>query len=564
MNNSTRSSFVLKQAITALFITYSFNALGASGGLPDAGSILQEIKPIPNTDLGENPSVLIEPEQASQVSDSTPFMVKTILIEGNVIFDTSTLHGLVADQEGQQLTLTQLNGLASRITQYYQKHGYLLARAIVPKQTLSNNTVSFQVIEAKYGKIELHNKSAVRDSLLNATIDPLQSGAPVEEKSLDRTLLLLSDIPLTQVNAKLKPGQGISTSDLEINVSKRDQTFGSVSLDNYGNKYIGRTRLNAALNIFNPFRFGDTLSISGTTTGQGMDYAHLGYDLIINGQGTRTGVSYSNVHYTLGNSASNLQALGTADVVSIWIKHPIVRGNTSNVYTQLQYDDKTLKDRIDASKLKTYRRLGNWVLSFSGDQRDNLLAGANSIWSIGLTSGNVRFEDNAAELNDATTAGTKGGFSKWTMNFARLQGLNRNNSLYFNFALQVANTNLDSSEKMSIGGPYSVRAYDVGAVSGDKGYQTTLELRHELGAFLQGSLQASAFIDAAHIQINQKPWPASTDTKADLVGAGAGLNWAGSNMWKANLYLASRVGDSHAVVGDTASTRVWLWVGKSY
>lgn len=560
----TRSSFVLKRAITALFITSSFNAWGVTGGLPDAGSILQEVKPLPNTNQNEKPSVLIEPQKASQASDNTPFMVKTIRIEGNTLLSTSTLHALVANEEGKTQTLTQLNALAARITQYYQTQGYPLARAIVPAQTLSDQTISIQVIEAKYGKIELHNKSSIRDSLLNATIAPLQTGSPVEEKTLDRTLLLLSDIPESQINAKLKPGQETSTSDLDIDVSKREQTIGNVSLDNYGNKYIGRTRVSGALNIINPLRYGDTLSLNGTTTGHGMDYARLGYDALINGQGTRTGISYSNVQYTLGDSASSLQAHGTADVGSIWIKHPVVRGKTSNLYTQLQYDDKTLKDRIDTSNLKTDRQLHNWMLSLSGDLRDNILAGANSIWSVGLTTGEVRFKDTTAEQNDATTAGTKGGFSKWTMNFARLQGLNQDNSLYFNFAMQMADSNLDSSEKMSIGGPYTVRAYDVGAVSGDKGYQTTLELRHEMGTFLQGKVQAAAFVDAAHVQVNQKPWSSSTDNKANLSGAGLGLSWSGPKAWKASLSLATKIGESPALVGNTANARAWLVVSKSY
>lgn len=564
MKHSIQSSFRLKQAIAALFFTSSFNALGASGGLPDAGSILQEIKPSPNTERHEKPSIVIDPQNTPQASDNTPIKVQTIRIEGNTLLNTPTLHALVADQEGKTLTLTQLNGLAARITQYYQAHGYPLARAVVPAQTMSNNTVSIRVIEAKYGKIQLSNKSPVKDSLLNATMAPLQSGAPVEEKTLDRTLLLLSDIPETQVNAKLKPGQETSTSDLDVEVSPRPQTFANVSADNYGNKYIGRTRLNGSLSIINPLRFGDTLSISGTTTGHGMDYARLGYDTLINGQGTRTGVSYSTVHYSLGDSASNLQAHGTADVGSIWMKHPIIRGKTSNLYGQVQYDDKTLKDRIDASDLKTDRQLHNWTLSLSGDLRDNILAGANSIWSLGLTSGEVHFKDDAAERNDTTSAGTKGSFSKWTMNFARLQGLSTNNSLYFNFAMQMADSNLDSSEKMSVGGPYTVRAYDVGAVSGDKGYQTTLELRHELGSIAQGQLQASAFVDAAHVQVNRTPWTSSTDNKANLSGVGLGLNWSGPKLWKANLYMAAKTGSTPALVGSTASARMWLLVSKSY
>jgi hemolysin activation/secretion protein len=70
---------------------------------------------------------------------------------------------------------------------------------------------------------------------------------------------------------------------------------------------------------------------------------------------------------------------------------------------------------------------------------------------------------------DAATAQTRGAFSKWNVNASPLQRLGARTTLHLHAGGQGANTSLDSAEKMTVDGPYTVRAYDIGAVSGDTG-----------------------------------------------------------------------------------------------
>ena len=95
------------------------------------------------------------------------------------------------------------------------------------------------------------------------------------------------------------------------------------------------------------------------------------------------------------------------------------------------------------------------------------------------------------------TAKTQGLFSKWNMNLSRLQNLTQNDGVYVSFAGQWAQDNLDSSKKMIVGGPYTVRAYDMGALSADSGYLGTVEIRHLLGSGRYGQWQAVGFVDSA-------------------------------------------------------------------
>jgi hemolysin activation/secretion protein len=116
---------------------------------------------------------------------------------------------------------------------------------------------------------------------------------------------------------------------------------------------------------------------------------------------------------------------------------------------------------------------------------------------------------------------------------------------------------------MVAGGPYTVRGYDMGALSGDQGALLQIELRHELGKLWAGQTQVSAFIDSEHVTINHDTWT-SGDNGATLSGAGVGLNWAGADQWSAKAYVAAPVGATPALIGHTNSARAWLEIDKGF
>jgi hemolysin activation/secretion protein len=308
---------------------------------------------------------------------------------------------------------------------------------------------------------------------------------------------------------------------------------------------------------------GDVLSITGLTTGKDMDYGRLGYETLLNGLGSRLGASFSALHYVLGGSLAPLDGHGTAQVESLWAKHPFARSRDFNLYGQLQYDQMQLKDHVDASSIKIDRHLGAWTASLSGDARDAILSGGVNTWNLGWTGGRVGFDDASTQVADAAAAKTQGEFSKWTANLARLQSLSPADTLYLAFSGQWANTNLDAAEKMSVGGPFTVRAYDTGAVSGDSGYRAVVELRHDLGAFLGGQWQATAFVEGAHVTVNRNTWVAGANS-ATLSGAGVGLDWSGPNQWSAKAYVATPIGSTPVLVGTSKSARAWVEIGKGF
>ena len=531
--------------------------------VPGAGSILQQTQPaLPPAPSSSGTGLAIEQPGGSTLPPSAPFLINGIQLSGNSAFASATLHALIAEAEGRSLTLQQMGQVVSRISDYYHSHGYPLARAIIPAQTIQGGLVRVEVIEARYGRVELVNRSRVVDALLQTTLATLQPGQAVAQAPLDHALLLLSDVPGVAVGATLMPGQTVGTSDLQVDTTPTSAVTGNLALDNYGNRYTGRARLGGTVSLIDPARVGDTLSLSGLASDD-MNYGSLSYEALLDGAGTRLGGAYSALHYILGDPLAALDGHGSAEVESLWLKHPFVRTPDVNFYGQIQYDHKQLDDAIGASDLHTDRHLNDVTASLAGDLRDGLLTGGVNTWSLGWTSGRLGFDDASAQLADAETADTQGRFSLWNANVSRLQRVSQSNSLYVAISGQWSNANLDPAEKMVAGGPYTVRAYDMGILSGDSGILASAELRHELGVLLRGPLQLVAFADTEHLTINHSVW-AGGPNSATLSGAGLGLNWSWPGKWSAKACVAAPVGARPALISDNDSVRVWLALSKGF
>jgi len=560
-SDGRRTPGLLASALTLCLLPLSVHA--AEPVVPGAGSILQQTQPVlPPTPSGTGTGLTIKQPGGGNLPPSARFEVKSFELSGNTAFDTATLNALIAGAEGQTLTLPQLGEIAARITDYYRNHGYPLDRAIIPAQSINDGVVRIQIIEARYGQIALENHSRVVEPLLQATLALLQSGQAISDAPLNHALLLLADVPGIAVVATLKPGETVGTSDLQVQTAPTPAVTGNVGIDNDGNRYSGRARLGGTVSLIDPAQHGDTLSVTGLTSGD-MHYASLGYEALMNGEGTSLGGSYSALHYILGDTLAPLDGHGSAEIESLWVRHPFVRTPFMNLYGQLQLDHKQLDDAIGASDLHTDRHLDTATASVTGDLRDTLLSGGINTWSLGWTTGRVGFDDAQAQRADAASADTQGRFSQWNASVSRLQHVSANDALYVSILGQWSTANLDPAQKMVVGGAYTVRAYGMGVLSADSGILLSAEWRHELGVLWSGHVQAIGFVDSEHATINHTVWAAGPNS-ATLSGAGVGLNWSWPGQWNARASVAAPLGSTPTLIGENNSVREWLAISKGF
>lgn len=532
-------------------------------GVPDAGQLLQQVQPATHAAPNTNPGLTIGRPNVAAPTDTTPIDVAHLRLSGNTAFDTATLHALVADAEGQTQTMAGLDALAQRIADYYHAHGYPLAQAYVPAQTIADGTVRIDIVEARYGRVRLENRSRIGTGLLQATLAPLGAGAPVAQPALDRSLLLLGDLPGVVTHATLGAGATPGTSDLTVVADDTPAATGHLGIDNEGDPYTGRVRGSGGVAFNNLLHHGDVLDLEALTTGRGMQWGEAAWSMVLDGIGTRAGASYSALHYRLGDTLEALQAHGTASIASAWIAQPFVRGQTLNLSGRLEFDHRQLNDDIDSAALHDDRRLNSVTASLLADRSDAWLGGGATRATLGLTHGVLAFGDAAAQAADAATADTQGGYTLWNAGINRLQRLTNTTRLYLGFSYQHASRNVDSSEAWLLGGPGTVRGYPASTLGGASGFLVTAELRHDFVLPFVGPVQGEAFVDSGELTVNQDAWQPGTN-HAHLSGAGIGFDWSGPHQLAAKVELAVPLGATPELAGERPSVQVWAQLAKGF
>ncbi len=380
----------------------------------------------------------------------------------------------------------------------------------------------------------------------------------MQGKPLERSLLLLQDTPGIEVKSTLRPGASTGTADLLVDVHSAPLISGSVDADNYGNRFVGEYRLGGTLNLNNPLGLGDRLTLRAMGSEQDQRYGRIAYQLPLGPWATQVGVAHSDMDYQLGKDFEDLDAHGNARITSIFALQPLVRSRDFSLYGQLQFDDKRLKDDIDLFDQKSDKRARVTIASLTGNSRDTLLGGGVNSFALAWSQGRLNIDGAAAQRADDLTAGTAGRFHKLNPSLVRLQRLSERFSLYTQLQGQWADGNLDSSEKLYLGGAYGVRAYPQGEASGDQGWLANVELRYALNE----AWQLSTFADHGQVRLNKNTW-IDEDNHRSLSGAGVGARWA-AHGWQISAVAAWRLGNADAESDVSRTPRVWAQVVRAF
>ncbi len=517
---------------------------------PDAGQMLEGLRPAPVLPHIEAPATRVEEHAIANLPDGMRVMVKGLRISGQTVFSEAELLALMHDGIGKELSLAELNLLAARITRHYRQHGYLVARAYLPAQDIRDGRVEIAVLEGRLGKVEVADTVGIAGSAL-APVYALPTGQPLHGYGLEGSLLPLADLPGVEVKSTLKPGASIGTSDLLVEVTPGKALAGSLDFDTYGNRYVGDYRYGGSVYFNNPMKRGDQLSLRAQTSGDGLAYGLVGYQLPLGRYGTRVGAAWSEMRYRLGKDFSSLDASGDAGVGSVHVSHPFVRGRALNLYGQARYETKNLVDRVGATATQTNKSLGNWTVGINGDKTDALGGGGSNSFSLSYTTGSLGLDATSQNI-DAITAQSLGRFGKTNLSFQRLQRLTDATDFYFSYAGQWADKNLDSAEKFALGGVYGVRAYPQGEANGDDGQLATAELRWRAN----DRWQFKGFYDDGRVNTNRNPWLAGNNAR-HLSGAGVGATFNADKL-SVNLLAAWRGGSGSPTSDADRTPRVWL------
>ena len=554
-------------------------ALACAQAVPDAGRILEANRPpVLIAPPGPAPKVLPDaaPAPGAMPTGDQRVLVRGFVLKGVSALPEASLQALLQPYTGRALSFSELSAAAAAISNHYRTQGYFLATATLPAQDLGAGQVTIQVLEGRVSGVEMRPDASVRLNgararrYLDALVAP---GQPVREDSLERALLLTQDLPGVRARAELSPGAALGENAVAVDLSEGALVDMSLGLDNSSSRYTGRLRATAGINVNDPSGNGDQISLLASSTGSDFKYARAGYVMPVGSSGTRVGLSYAGLRYHLGEEFEALDASGTAKVGQLLLTHPLLRTRRASLQLRAAYEDKRYLNRAGGVDLsdKLVRTL---PVGLVFGAQDDWQGGGYTSASLDFTPGHLDLSGNVAnEAADALAERSAGRFLRTNYQLGRQQRLTGAVSLLASVSGQFSSANLESGEKLSLGGPGRVRAYAAGEASGDEGHVASVEAHLELAA-LKSDL--SAFFDYGHVTLNRHLYQGAlaaggAGNSYGLKGAGLALSWRPFAGTVAQVTVARKVGSNPGlgangrdVDGSASRTRAWFQLASYF
>lgn len=274
--------------------------------------------------------------------------------------------------------ISAINAVAADLTRKYRNDGYILTQVVVPAQTIENGVAKLRVVEGYIDQVSVTGeKSPAAEKLINEIAQRTHTdGKPLNTVDLEHTLLLINDLPGVKARSILSPSKTkTGAADLNIMIERKPYS-GSVSIDNYGTRYLGPIQVGGSVSANSYFGMNETITAQIFTTpdvhdGMELYYGSLGYSVPWSSTGTIFDLFYSNTNTDPGYTLDQFDVRGRSQYFSATVRHPFVRTRNFNFTGRVKYDMRNAKSsnniNIDPSRSDHIRalRLGGAVLNIS-------------------------------------------------------------------------------------------------------------------------------------------------------------------------------------------------------
>ena len=465
-------------------------------------------------------------DPTASVSGPVRVVIQDVRFVGVTAVNPRALRWLLHDDFNKPLSYEELQAMAEKVTRYYRKNSYFLARAALPVQDLSGGILEIHVTEGRVGRLNVRiaEDAPVSESRIQAMLEPLRSQTVLNNSVYERTMLLISDLPGVRANATLEEGSEPGTTDIKVEISAKKRWQVAIDADNDGTKATGRERGGVTARWGSPTGSGDNIDVRvQASSDASLAFGRVAYELPVGYDGWRAGAGVARVQYDLGGQYSILDAEGKADVANLFATYPMRRSRTENALLRLNVEYKSLNDDIKLVGLESRKNLINASVSTNYEARDTWGGGGFNSHAMSATYGHLNIEDDITRYFDQSAFGrhTEGSYFKLNFQLSRLQYLFSRNNLFFGIAGQVASQNLDPAEQLNIGGAGTVRAYANSELLADNGIVANLEWR--IGITRQ--LTLFPYYDLGHGEVAQRV-PGADDGGRTISGYGIGLTWS--------------------------------------
>ena len=537
----------------------------------DISNAIKETTPLKTLKNSETPSTLSiskEEEKPLELAEGEKIRIISFQLLGVDALEDSLFDSTLESYRNKDLSLKQMNELASKITHICQAQGYLLAKAYIPKQDATKEgMLSIQVLIGTVGTLSSTNHSLVKDSFIQSTLEhTLPKGTPITQSSLERSMLLISDIPgasLPQVS--ITSGKTYGSSDFSFATQESSRWSGYIIGDNYGSKYAGRDKVSLGLGVNSPLGLGDKLFLSASESeAAALQNAKIDYSFPLYSNGLRAELSLARTTYELGDDYADLDAKGYATIYEGVISYPILRTQQESYTLGLRMTHKDMRDEIGSTDTNIPKKINVASLELNREAYGTLFGLSSYITMLGtLSYGHLDINDDIQKALNEAGANTTGNYSKALISLSDSLALSNAFSLVGSLKAQQAlgHKNLDTSEQLTISGVDGVKVYPDSELSSDNGYVLGLELKYAIPTYKNINQIAGIFFDTGKGWVDHGDYINPTSKRLNDMGLSYTL---GYKNFFAKAQLATIIGDEKVTAESSYDTRFLLQAGASF
>ncbi len=514
---------------------------------------------------------------------SIHFVFRGAEFEGLQGLTRADLAATYAPYMGRDVPISTVCEIRDRAATILRDAGYIAA-VQVPEQRIGDGIVHFQVLMARLTQVRVRGQARGAETVLAAYLSELTKRPLFNRYEAERFLLLASDLPGYTVRLTLRPA-GTAPGDVIGDVTVQHlPAYADFVVQNGGSKDLGRWGGLLRGQLFGLTGLGDrtSLSLFSTADFKEEQTVQLAHEMRLGSQGLSLAGTFT--YAWARPSIPNAHVLAKTLLGTMEVGYPFVRSERATIRGSVGMD--IVNQDVDLSHIALTRdrlrvlflRLGfdavatnfgseyssaepPWHLISLVELRQGLhaLGATHDCGPLGvncLGQGNVPPTRLDGE-SDATVLRYTG--------YGEYRPIPKL-TVALGVRAQYSWQPVQSFEEFSAGNYTVGRGYDPGALLGDKGLGTQLELRYGSRVPLSATkpaVEGYLFWDHALVRNRDRTAVLLTRQHLNSVGAGARINWdrfvldAGLALPLTHVGLLNMKPDPRFLVSLT--TRLWPW-----
>lgn len=297
---------------------------------------------------------------------------------------------------------------------------------------------------------------------------------PIRLQELERTILLMNDIPGMQVKSVLGADPKVPLGSTVTLLAQYTPVNFIGTYDNYQTLYLGPFESTANLYLNSAFVPGGTLYFRGlsSNTYRRLNFYELRHEQIFAPCGLVLGLDGFITNTHPGFILEPLEIFGDSKDVNATLSYPWIRSRTRNVTLQAQFDimnnsSTALGEQLFIDKIR------DLLLAF---QINDSAYNGTTFLTASIDKG---FNIFGADKNAIhSRLGASPDFTKFNITASRTQFLNEDFSFFVLITAQYSPRPLFAAEQIIFGGPYLGRGYNLAQFTGDQAIEGTFEFRY--------------------------------------------------------------------------------------